>query len=223
MRNEARRAVEQGQGEREREGGVEKEGKRERRRCRVGAPVCVGTLSVSIFRLFFLVVVAWLGQSDTSITFGCAGCAFCLSRSEQVRMHVGVSVSVWKKMFGKVNLAVAATMLLASYAAGTKQWKKSGGSARDAGILYEIWHTGAAHLMHRNAAMGLPQLTVETVIRSDGNLTLDDVFSGGIAPGFNPDIYNTEPALGASMSCYSVLQLGTFNTIKHSICRLACD
>jgi len=40
---------------------------------------------------------------------------------------------------------------------------------RDAGILYEIWHTGAAHLMQRVKASGAMQpLTVETVIRSDG-------------------------------------------------------
>lgn len=44
---------------------------------------------------------------------------------------------------------------------------------RDAGILYEIWHTGAAHLMQRVKASGATQpVTVETVIRSDGKHTL---------------------------------------------------
>ena len=69
---------------------------------------------------------------------------------------------------------------------------------RDAGILYEIWHTGAAHLMHRNKRLNLSTLTVERVIQSDGNLTLNDVFPQGIQPGFIPDIYNVEPQLGES-------------------------
>jgi hypothetical protein len=70
---------------------------------------------------------------------------------------------------------------------------------RTAGVLYEIWHTGAAHLMHRNQQAGARTLTVETVIRSDGNLTLDQVFADGGPPlpkGFSPDIYNVEPQLG---------------------------
>lgn len=75
----------------------------------------------------------------------------------------------------------------------------SGGGAnvinRDAGILYEVWHTPAAHLMHLNQIEGAPQLTVEQVIRSDGNFTLDNVFSK-LPPGYNPDIYNVEPQLG---------------------------
>jgi hypothetical protein len=71
---------------------------------------------------------------------------------------------------------------------------------RDAGILYEIWHTGAAHLMQRVAASGATQpVTVETVIRSDGAHTLDGVFEGPtpeVPPGFTPDIYNVQPQLG---------------------------
>jgi len=59
--------------------------------------------------------------------------------------------------------------------------------------------------MHRNAAAGAPTLTVEEVIRSDGKLTLDDVFGGKAPPipaGFGPDIYNVEPQLGASAIMY---------------------
>jgi hypothetical protein len=90
-----------------------------------------------------------------------------------------------------------------------RSWRGANSAAaggRDAGILYEIWHTGAAHLMHLDAAAGGPQLTVERVIRSDGNLTLDDVFAaGGVAPGFGPDIYNVEPALGPLVLFRSIL------------------
>jgi len=42
-------------------------------------------------------------------------------------------------------------------------------------------------------------LTVERVIRSDGNKSLDHVFTDGgppLLPGYTPDIYNTEPELG---------------------------
>ena len=76
---------------------------------------------------------------------------------------------------------------------------KPSSGPRSAGILYEIWHTGAAWLMNRNRAAGAEALTVEAVIRSDGNLTLGDVFTNGgppVPPRFEPDIYNTEPALG---------------------------
>ena len=86
---------------------------------------------------------------------------------------------------------------------GTTGWlparSHGNNSGRDAGILYEVWHTPAAHLMHLQAKAGSPQLTVEKVIQSSGNLTLDDVFRGaGVPPGFTPDIYNVEPTLGTS-------------------------
>jgi len=70
---------------------------------------------------------------------------------------------------------------------------------RTAGILYEIWHTGAAWNMNRIKAAGAEALTVERVIRSDGNKSLDHVFTDGgppLLPGYVPDIYNTEPELG---------------------------
>jgi hypothetical protein len=53
--------------------------------------------------------------------------------------------------------------------------------------------------MQRVAKAGAKQLTVESVIQSNGNYTLNDVFTGGGPPlphGFNPDIYNVEPELG---------------------------
>ena len=68
-------------------------------------------------------------------------------------------------------------------------------TGRDAGILQEFWHAPAAHLMHRVAAAGHTPLTVEAVIRSDGNNTLGDVFTPAPPPGFGPDIYNVQPAL----------------------------
>ena len=97
-------------------------------------------------------------------------------------------------LLGAVAISTAVTGVYSA------QWWRNSDKGRDAGILYEVWHVGAAHLMHRNEAAGAPLLTVERVIRSDGNLTLNDVFGGGgppVPPGFQPDIYNTEPALGA--------------------------
>jgi hypothetical protein len=65
---------------------------------------------------------------------------------------------------------------------------------KSVGILYEVWHTGAARLMKQLQQKGLPQLTVEQVIRSDGKLTLDDVYVKHGLP--NGDIYNVQPELG---------------------------
>ena len=91
-------------------------------------------------------------------------------------------------------------------------------SARDAGILYEVWHTRAAQAMARVAAEGGAQLTTELVIESAGARTLDDVYgpynatpaefpSVFSAPGFaarglhrvhaiSADIWNAQPDLG---------------------------
>ena len=95
--------------------------------------------------------------------------------------------------------------LATSAAAATGTAAASGSAAaappqRDAGVLYEIWHTTAAHLMHRVQASGATQpLTVESVIRSDGKHDLDGVFDGPsplLPAGFSPDIYNVQPQLG---------------------------
>ncbi len=92
-------------------------------------------------------------------------------------------------------------------------------AARDAGILYEVWHTRAAQAMERVKAEGGTQLTTELVIESAGAHSLDDVYgpynvttkefpsvfssSGFTARGFsasshalNADIWNAQPALG---------------------------
>lgn len=66
-------------------------------------------------------------------------------------------------------------------------------SARDAGILYEVWHTKAAQAMATVAASGWPQLTTELVIQSKGAHTLNDVYA---VHGLNADIYNAQPELG---------------------------
>ena len=66
-------------------------------------------------------------------------------------------------------------------------------ASRDAGILYEVWHTHAAQAMGRVAAVGAAQLTTELVIQSAGALTLDDVYAP-LNQSF--DIYNAQPALG---------------------------
>ena len=55
-------------------------------------------------------------------------------------------------------------------------------AARSAGILYEVWHAKAAAAMAQVRAAGLEELTTELVIRSDGQKTLNDVYSLRIAP-----------------------------------------
>jgi hypothetical protein len=92
-------------------------------------------------------------------------------------------------------------------------------ASRDAGILYEVWHTRAAQAMARVKAEGGMQLTTELVIESAGAHSLDDVYGpynvtatefpsvfsspGFTARGFtasshalNADIWNAQPALG---------------------------
>ena len=64
--------------------------------------------------------------------------------------------------------------------------------ARQAGILYELWHTEAAAAMAQVKSQGLPILTTERVIRADGKTILDDVYPDGPYP--SGDIYNVEPA-----------------------------
>lgn len=63
--------------------------------------------------------------------------------------------------------------------------------SRDAGILYEVWHTEAAVAMRKVQATGGQLLTTERVIQSAGALSLDDVY---VKYGLNADIWNAEPA-----------------------------
>ena len=66
--------------------------------------------------------------------------------------------------------------------------------ARDAGVLYEVWHTRASSAMRDVLAKGELQLTTELVIESQDTPTpfsLDDVYRGVAA-----DIYNAQPQLG---------------------------
>ena len=65
--------------------------------------------------------------------------------------------------------------------------------ARNAGILYEVWHTRAADAMRTVHDKGGVQLTTELVIQSNASLTLDDVYG---PYGINADIYNVQPQLG---------------------------
>ena len=69
---------------------------------------------------------------------------------------------------------------------------------RDAGILYEVWHTTAAQAMGKVAKQGGEQLTTERVIQSRGGpnasrRSLDDVYG---PYGISADIYNAQPQLG---------------------------
>jgi hypothetical protein len=68
-------------------------------------------------------------------------------------------------------------------------------SPRSAGILYEVWHSAAAMSMAQVKEHNQPQLTVETVIRSNGKHTLNDVFPPAKNTSwYSGDIYNVEPA-----------------------------
>lgn len=66
-------------------------------------------------------------------------------------------------------------------------------AGRSAGILYEVWHSTAAQAMKKVLQKGGRPLTVETVIRSNGTITLDEVYG---PYGISADIYNVQPALG---------------------------
>lgn len=66
-------------------------------------------------------------------------------------------------------------------------------NGRDAGILYEVWHSTAAHAMAQVKAAGGAQLTTELVIQSAGALSLDDVY---VRHNISADIYNAQPELG---------------------------
>ena len=67
-------------------------------------------------------------------------------------------------------------------------------SPRAAGILYELWHCEAATAMAQVKARGLDQLTTETVIRSNGGASLDQVYPAAHGPFASADIWNVEPA-----------------------------
>lgn len=66
-------------------------------------------------------------------------------------------------------------------------------TAKDVGILYEVWHTTAAAAMAKVKDLGGLQLTTEKVIQSNGGFTLNDVYG---KYGINADIYNVQPQLG---------------------------
>ena len=62
------------------------------------------------------------------------------------------------------SAAAALAVLLATLASAAAP----AAASRDAGILYEVWHTPAAHLVHHVQRSGATHpLTVEGVIRSD--------------------------------------------------------
>jgi hypothetical protein len=65
--------------------------------------------------------------------------------------------------------------------------------ARDAGVLYEVWHTPSALAMQQVVAQDGHPLTVEMVLRSNGTSTLDDILKPynltGTAFGDNELLY----------------------------------
>lgn len=63
-------------------------------------------------------------------------------------------------------------------------------NGKDVGILYEVWHAWASTAMRNVKKAGGQQLTTEVILRSNGKLTLDDVYKKYKLSG---DIYNVEP------------------------------
>lgn len=61
---------------------------------------------------------------------------------------------------------------------------------RDAGILYEVWHTPPSNLMREVSQKNGTLLTTETVIRSNGEWVLDDVY---LKYDLDGDIWNVQP------------------------------
>mgnify|MGYP000325744123 CR=1 FL=1 len=87
---------------------------------------------------------------------------------------------------------VAAAAVLAGALTGALASPTAPGN-RSAGILYEVWHTLAAQTIANVSRAGGAQLTTELVLRSNGTLTLNDVYA---KYGLNGDIWNVQPQLG---------------------------
>ncbi|EGD82762.1 hypothetical protein PTSG_12023 [Salpingoeca rosetta] len=93
-----------------------------------------------------------------------------------------------------VVLAVVAVVPLLALAVGVPPpVVHASGTGGDVGILYEVWHTRAAQAMKKVRQLGGTQLTTELVLRSNGSLTLDDVYT---KYNMSADIYNVQPQLG---------------------------
>ena len=85
--------------------------------------------------------------------------------------------------------------LLAAAAGAAAAGSPASPGARSAGILYEVWHSKAATAMAQVKAAGLPQLTTERVLRSDGASSLSDVYPNeSVRHWASLDIWNVEPA-----------------------------
>ena len=98
---------------------------------------------------------------------------------------------VLRGVYGCGTIAMVAAMVAAAAVSGVYAAEPE----RSAGILYEVFHAGAAAAMAQVKQHGHPQLTVETVIRSNGNYTLDDVYPAlPNVSWYSGDIYNVQPA-----------------------------
>ena len=78
-----------------------------------------------------------------------------------------------------------------------------GAASRTVGILYNVNFVQAAQLQAQVAALGAAPLTTELVLRSDGALTLDDVYGRGLPLNVSSSraailsqIYGAQPAMG---------------------------
>ena len=80
---------------------------------------------------------------------------------------------------------------------------RAGPAARTVGILFNVNFVQAAQLQAQVAALGAAPLTTELVLRSDGALSLDDVYGRGLPLNVSSSraailsqIYGVQPALG---------------------------
>lgn len=90
-------------------------------------------------------------------------------------------------------LATAAALVLSAWCA----------PSRSVGILYNVNSIQAAQLQAQVAALGAAPLTTELVLRSDGALTLNDVYGRGLPLNISTSraaildqIYGAQPAMG---------------------------
>ena len=109
-------------------------------------------------------------------------------------------VRLWRKLLSRqlftprvIHQVVGVIMLSLTLSSATVP-SSAGGTPRAAGILYELWHCEAATAMAQVKARALPQRTTETVIRSNGRVSLDDVYPRTHGPFASSDIFNAEPA-----------------------------
>lgn len=100
------------------------------------------------------------------------------------------------RVMGRALLAALAACLASALSPPTA-------GRRSVGILFNVNTVQSAQLQAQVAALGAAPLTTELVLRSDGALTLDDIYGRGLPlnisssrAAIQSQIYGAQPALG---------------------------